>query len=157
MVISLHQLNHPRVVHNTNPEKKKLIHPMMTVWGINMTILLFIMFIMLSIPDGSVRGFGGGAPRFSGSLRYSPFSNAACINRFRFSNAERGIWCAFARKSWARCNARLRQLVLPGKRLFANGFEGFWFWRGLEEEGCVVTEDSHHDHDYEYGDEDPVS
>jgi len=44
-----------------------------------------------------------------------------------------------------------------GGELFADGFERVKFWRGLEEERCVVAKDSNHDHDNEDGQEDPVA
>src|SRR5579859_1365019 len=78
-------------VHRTKPEKKKLIQAMITVCGINMTILLFIIFIIASIPPGSVKGFAGGAPLFYGSFKYSPFWNAACRKRLLVSTTVRGM------------------------------------------------------------------
>ena len=58
---------------STKPWKKKLIQPMMTIWGTIITICVFIWPIIPSMAAGSVSGFGGalaGASPFEGpSLR----------------------------------------------------------------------------------------
>ena len=56
----------------TNPAKKALIQPMISVWGIIIAIFPFIMPIIPSMAAGSVIGLPAGLPRFSGSLRNVP-------------------------------------------------------------------------------------
>lgn len=53
----------------TNPLKKALIHPMMSVCGTIMVMFPFIIPIMPSMAAGSVMGFAGGWPLLSGFLR----------------------------------------------------------------------------------------
>jgi hypothetical protein len=54
------------------PLKKALIHDIIKVCGIIIAIFPLIIPIIASIPAGSVIGFGGGLPLFSGSLRNFP-------------------------------------------------------------------------------------
>ena len=58
----------------TYPLKKALIQLMMSVLGIIMAMLFFIMLIMPSIWLGSLSGLAGGWPWRSGSLRKAPDS-----------------------------------------------------------------------------------
>ena len=56
----------------TKPAKNAFIQPIMTVCGIIIIIFPFIIPIMPSIAAGSVIGFAGALPLFSGSLRKMP-------------------------------------------------------------------------------------
>ena len=59
-------------VHITNPLKNALIHPIISVCGTIIAIFPLTMFIIWSIPAGSVIGFAGGCPTASGFLRKAP-------------------------------------------------------------------------------------
>ena len=65
---------------STNPWKKKLIQPMMTICGTIITICVFMPAIIPSMAAGSVSGFGGvlasASPLGGPSLRYVPSANA---------------------------------------------------------------------------------
>jgi hypothetical protein len=66
---------------STKPWKKKLIQPMMTIWGTIMTICVFIPAIIPSIAPGSDKIFGaagGASPCLRGpSFRYFPVAKAS--------------------------------------------------------------------------------
>ena len=70
-------------VLRTKPWKKKLIHPMITIWGTIMTICVFMPDIIPSMAAGSASGFGGvdGVSPFGGpSFKYVP--SAKALERF---------------------------------------------------------------------------
>lgn len=48
-------------------------------------------------------------------------------------------------------------VVLAGEVLFTECFETLWFWRGLQQKGCIVSEDADHDHYNKDGQQDPVA
>ena len=71
----------------TKPAKKALIQPMISVWGIIMAMLPFIMPIIPSMAAGSVIGLPAGLPRFSGSFRNVPSLYADTRYCFREAKA----------------------------------------------------------------------
>lgn len=90
---------------------------MIIVLGMIMAICPFMAPIMPSMALGSVMGFGGAWPRFSGLLRYAPDSYAAVSTSRRASNDRRESAWKFCRtlmpctrlrcSRWARCSRAL--------------------------------------------------
>lgn len=71
----------------TKPAKKALIQPIISVCGIIIAILPFIMPIIPSMAAGSVIGLPAGLPRLSGSLRNVPSLYADTRYCFREAKA----------------------------------------------------------------------
>lgn len=93
-------------VQTTNPLKKALIQPIISVCGTIIVIFPFIIPIIPSIAAGSVIGFAGGCPLLSGFLRYAPDWNAETRVFLRASKAASEITFAFWRKVMPRWSER---------------------------------------------------
>ena len=97
----------------TKPWKKKLIHPIISIWGTIMTICVFIPAIIPSIALGSDNGFGavgGASPSLSGpSFRYFPAAKASsrCCEIAWYMCGGMGDLAEVARRTWERSTARL--------------------------------------------------